>query len=452
MTGRGLTKENLILTLGATLVASALTLMLAPWLFSSQAGFNSDGVRYMGYAHQLLQHGTFALDAQDNFFNRAGMFLPAGTPNYATAPGYFPVLAGALAIWDDWRASLVLNMAFFAASCWAGLWILAAAGAGRIARLVFCAAMVFDPSYLFFDGGVQVETQAAFLAIAFAALWFAAWRGGMRNLFLLLGAGLCGGAATLTRGNLLPFMLILLFAMLANRAQALTRRHVLRTALVLAVMMAVVGSWALRNFQIAHIWYPTGSAGPVGQTLEVNFALGGTRTAPVLIWPEGDQAAFGASLRAHGETPVQAEAETDREVSRQVLRYVARHPVWAARVYGASVVRFFLASIFDEPDWIAGRLGGHGGPAFVAASKIFVFGFRGIVLLAFLAFPILLLRRAVAPVFGMLWAATLIFALMTAFVAVGHDRYRLPVESVCLIFVALWLQYLSALRRAAPAR
>jgi 4-amino-4-deoxy-L-arabinose transferase-like glycosyltransferase len=437
MADRALTNENILLSLGAVAMAFALTLLLDPFQFSR--GFSTDALAYLGHAHQLLRDHAFDMGPDNNTYSLVTQRLfPAGTPNFYTPPVYIAMLAAGLAIWNSWQVALIENAVVFALTVYLGLRLLAFQDQARFLRLAFAAAMVLDPAYLLYDGGVQLDTPAAMLTLAFILLWLEALRTPV--LWKFIAAGLCGGAACLTRGNVLPVIGLTGLLSLAGYRHTLDRKRIKGILLTGLIGAVILGGWAWRTEQLTDVWSPTGS-GNAGTMLALNFSLAGPRVANIQrVWPQKDAAAYAQSLQARGDAPLRQEVEMDREYSHQVMRYIAGHRFWAARIFVLSNVRLFLASEFSEPQLIAGRLGG--GAVARAIGNLYVFGTRGILLASFFAFPWLMLRGAVGREFSWIWIAALGFVLITAFIAPGADRYRVAIEPLCVLFVALWAAHL----------
>lgn len=188
-------------------------------------GLYDDGI-YLDMARSLLAHGPLA---------------PTHPPGYALFLAPFLSLGGSLGVslarWVQLGLSALTAVLGYRLAVQLRLSRAAALGAG--------AALALDPMLIYFSSRMMSETLFVVLVSAFLLVWINAWRSGRARDAAL--AGLLGGAATLTRGVILPFGGVLAMVALWRR------REQPRWAALVAVCglcwAAALAPWTARNWR-----------------------------------------------------------------------------------------------------------------------------------------------------------------------------------------------------------
>lgn len=214
--------------------------------------FESDPDAYLQIAENLRQHGSYALSMPQEYVDR-NPEAPTHRPT-AYRPPLYPVLIALIHV-SSANASAVRIAALH--------WVLGVATAGltfvigRRLNLGFGAAVAAllvtcDPILLNQSALIMTETLATFLAVAVLFTW---QRFGDRpNILSAAVVGVTLGVAALCRPTFLPWLALLVFALLVMPRSmsewgvkaALQARLMFALAIVLAATV-VISPWVVRN-------------------------------------------------------------------------------------------------------------------------------------------------------------------------------------------------------------
>jgi 4-amino-4-deoxy-L-arabinose transferase-like glycosyltransferase len=410
-------------------VWGALALALVALAFAARLGYVAATPDYV-LVHDARDYDVHARSiAEGHGFSST---YAHGRPTAFRPPGYPFFLAGVYRLAGVERAPVArrLRAARFAqvlvgTAIVALVGVLAAQLWGGVVALV---ALALGAAYLplILVGGA-VMSEPLFDALMLAALAAAVQhrRGARRYRWALL-AGALAGLAILTRANALVLLLPLAWAVWDGRPWRSWRALGPPLALV-AVALAVLVPWTVRNAQVLHHFVPVST--------QLGSALAGTYN---------DQAAHDrenpASWRSIDGIPAFAplwrriratnEAEFERRLRSQSLRYAADHPTYVAKVAWWNSVRMLdlaglrrsratAATISVERTWA---------DAGVACFWAF----------AALALVGALTRRARrAPAY--VWAVPALMFLSVVFLVVETPRYRTAIDPFVVLLAALAL-------------
>jgi len=318
------------------IVAIALALRLA-WV--AHADFaptvNDDAGRYDAIARSLADGGGFV-----HLNGTTTMFWPPGYPFFLAS--VYKAWPGGLLGEHELIVALALQAALSAATV-ALAYAIGRRAFGVTAAMLGTAILALFPSMIFLAGVTLTETVFTFMFML--ALWLiveAEARGSMR-LVALVGAVI--GCAALVRGQalLLPLAAIPFWLLSAGTTQRslpreegrAVRSALTRALLTLAIALAAVTPWSVRNF------IESGSAVPISSNDGVNFYIGHSPDADgrsrkvdelVFRYPELEQA--------------EAEAHISRDGYREGIEWAVKHPAREAELAARKL--FFLYWRDDE--------------------------------------------------------------------------------------------------------
>jgi 4-amino-4-deoxy-L-arabinose transferase-like glycosyltransferase len=301
-----------------------------------------------------------------------------------------------------------------------------------IALLSAALAAVYVPLVLV---GAAVMSEALFVVFMLAALvGVMAHRRSAHKLPFAVVAGVLAGLAILTRANALVLLLPLAVAVWDGRPRWAWRSLLAPAALVAAAVLTVT-PWTVRNAVELDAFVPVST--------QLGSALAGTYNDAARTDEENpaswrslkrvpDYAHLFARVR---ETP---EAELERELRREALRYAAEHPGYVAEVAfwsglrtldlaGRDRSRATAATISIERDWAD----------------------AGVV--CFWAFALLALggacTRRAREVPGFVWAVPVLLLLSVILLVVETPRYRTALDPFVVLLAALGLAGAASLGR-----
>lgn len=388
--GRGLTRTAWIaLGIGMLLrLAMALAVPIDPI---------SDQAAYETYATNILNHGVYGL-APD----QPGAYWAVGTAALAAAAFY---LTG-----GSFVGILVLNLiAGFAmmvlvyqvARDWFGQ---------RPAELSVILVALW-PNLILFTSTLSSEPY--FIALFLGGL--RAWQLRGRGIAWLLLAGLLWGLACYVRPVALLVPVALIFAALPKGIGAMLRA-VGQAAVMLAVILAVLSPWTLRNYRVF------GEFVLVSTNFGPNFWMGNN--------PDSDGGYMPLPERVSGLS----EIERAKMLQDEAKAYVAENP-------GRFVVNTLTKAVrLHEREtigvvWTQSGLERIGGTGLVVVMKLLATGYWYLLLgLAFIG--IAALRRHGSVLFHPLVISWGYFTAIHAIIVMG-DRYHMPAAGVIAILAAL---------------
>jgi 4-amino-4-deoxy-L-arabinose transferase-like glycosyltransferase len=362
--------------------------------------------------------------------------LVTGKPTAFRPPGYPYLLGGAYRVFgvqrdlDPARIRVARTLgAVLGALGVALIGMLATQLSGRATGLAaMCLAAVYVPSILVSEA---VMSEQLFVVLMLAALVTAIHqrRSAYSYAFAVL-AGLLAGLAVLTRANGL-----ILLAPLALMVWCVPRRSwhsIGPPAVLVAVALAVVAPWTIRNAVELHAFVPV--------TTQLGWALAGTYNDDA----RDDHVNPGSwrSLRRVSEYkplvanfPAVPEIVMERRLSRAGREFIGRHPT-----YVATVGYWNTRRLFDLASW---RWSRH------TASTISVGpGWADAGVVSFWIFAALALagatRRAARRVPGVVWTMPLAMYLSVVFLAAETPRYRAPLDPFIVLLAAIAVTQWSA--------
>ena len=265
-----------------------------------------DDASYVRVAHSLLALGRYP-----------GHHLPGGGwQQSAYRPPGWPVALAA--VWhlvgvDDLLAARALAAVLGAAAV-----VLTATLAGRLfaprAAVATGVLAALSPLAVAVDASLESEALFTCLVVASASTALAAWAAA--------GAGLLAGLAALTRLN--GLVLVPIVAALALPPTLPWRRRVVHIVVPVVVAALLIAPWTLRNATQLHAFVPVSTE--TGNTLAGVYNRASLRHGARWLLP-AHTGAYRAIYRRYG-----AGAKADGALTDAVVRWVARHPAYPARV------------------------------------------------------------------------------------------------------------------------
>jgi 4-amino-4-deoxy-L-arabinose transferase-like glycosyltransferase len=351
--------------------------------------------------------------------------IPGGGPTAFRPPAYPYLLAGAFKLLGVARQHSRLTVARVVAALlsMALVALIALIGARLWSRPVGALAAVFAavyPPFLMVDSSTLSESLfiplelAGILAVielrrSRGAYWWAAV------------AGLSAGLAALTRGN--GLILLIPFAVAAASATGRARRDKARTtALLVAVAIASIAPWTVRNAEQLHAFVPV--------TTEAGYTLDGLFNsysyAHRMVWsvPVRDAVAL---FRVH---PPPKESAWSGDLISDALHFIGRHPASVPEAGFWNTLRLFD---LYQPGYDRLINDGLGTDHFV--THLAVYSVYPLLLLAIAAMPLGVARRLP----GFIWLMLGLLLVTTVFATVGTVRYRLPIDPILLLLAAATL-------------
>jgi 4-amino-4-deoxy-L-arabinose transferase-like glycosyltransferase len=237
-------------------------------------------------------------------------------------------------------------------------------------------------------------------------------------------AGLVGGLAVLTRANGLVLLLPLAVGVWTVRPRW-SWRALAPPALLVAIALATVAPWTVRNAVELHSFVPVST--------QLGSALAGTYNDDARL--DRENPASWRSLRRidelrsiYGQVGTIPEAELEKQLRHESLEYVRDHPGYVATVAfwttrrmlelgGLDWARHTYGTVSVDPGW----------------ANAGVICFWVIALLAVAGAFTVRARRT--PLF--VWAVPLLMYLSVVFLVVETPRYRSPVDPFVILLAAL---------------
>jgi 4-amino-4-deoxy-L-arabinose transferase-like glycosyltransferase len=282
---------------------------------------DSDGYWALGRA--IAEGGPYQY-GPDQVFRAPGYPLVLA-PLFLAAHGRPPILWGRV-------ESAVLGTLAVAAVWWLGRELFD----DRVGRLAALLA-AFYPGAIVISSVVLSEAPFCALAVAQLALWVRATKAAapQRAAASALGAGVVGGAATLTRPSWLLFapLVVAVSLLLPGRSW---RRAALGAGVLLGSLAALL-PWWVRNAAVTHHFVPT--------TLQVGASLYDglnprATGASNMRWGQAIAADERMQCLKRGDISVDSpEYQVDRRLRREALQWAWEHPWQVVRLAGAKLVR-----------------------------------------------------------------------------------------------------------------
>lgn len=355
-------------------------------------------------SHQFWGYRSDGAYDDGVYLDMARVIIGRGTLDATHPPGYPLFLALFMSV-GEWGISLArwAQMLLSAAAAPLTYRLLLTLKPSRPAAVIAGVFVAVNPMLIFFSARMMSEIFFVFLFLAFLLSWLRAWRWGSLPLAAL--AGFFGGAATLTRGVILPFGgALALAALWRRREQARWAPLVVVCGLCWA---ATVAPWTVRNWLAYHHFVPVSIQGGW------NFYEAQTVDPDEIRFKRSEEMTAEASRLGLTDR-----FEIDAYFGAKAKAWVRGNPGAFLRLCAIKVFRFWRPA--PEPP--------HGALSRVAA---------GALTLALFAAGLLGLRATV-PLRG----AGFLFAWMV-FLTVMHSmfvstlRYRLPLEPVLAVLAGI---------------
>lgn len=363
------------------LLFAALALRFA-WALASHKlwGYHEDGAYddgvYLSMSRQLLSQGIWPLTHPPGYPLVLAPFLKFGMTGLSVAR-WIQIGISAFIAPLIYRLALHLRQS-------------------RAAALIAGAFVVLHPMMIFFSVRIMSETVFTALVVTFFLAWERAWRTGRLSAAAL--AGFFGGAATLTRGVIMPYGGVLALVALWRR------REQPRWAALVAVCGlcwgGTVAPWTAHNWIAYHRFLPVSLQGGwnmyEGQTTDHEEALYKRPTA------------MGEEVRALGMTDPFA---IDDYFAVKGEAWIKANPQKFLHICAVKAVRFWKLA----PE-----------PPHVLASRVSA----GLFAVVLFAAALLGLRRAAAASGMWFLLAWVLYLNLLHSVYVNTLRYRMPAEPV----------------------
>jgi 4-amino-4-deoxy-L-arabinose transferase-like glycosyltransferase len=355
--------------------------------------------------------------------------LLTGKPTAFRPPGYPYLLGGAYRVFgverDVDRARILVARTLGAVLGALGVALIGMLAVQLSGRTTGLAAMglaaVYVPSILVSEA---VMSEQFFVVLMLAALVTAIHRRRSAHpyAFALL-AGVLAGLAVLTRANGLILLAPLAFAVWSVPRRSW--RSVGPPAVLVAVALAVVAPWTIRNAVELHAFVPV--------TTQLGWALAGTynddaRNDPVNpgSWRSLRRVAEYKPLVANFRTV--PEVVMERRLSRAGREFIGRDPT-----YVATVGYWNTRRLFDVASWRWSRHTASTisvGPGWADAGVV---SFWIVAALALAGAT----RRAARRVPWFVWTMPLVMYLSVIFLAAETPRYRAPLDPFIILLAAI---------------
>lgn len=364
-----------------------------------------------------------------------------GKPTAFRPPGYPYLLGGAYRVFgvernadgDRIRVARTLGAVLGTLGV-ALIGMLAVQLVGHKAGLVAMGlAAVYVPAILVSEA---IMSEQLFVVLMLAALVTAIHqrRSAGRYAFALL-AGVLAGLAVLTRANGLVLLVPLVLAVWA--APRRSWRSAGPPAVLVAVALATVAPWTIRNAVELHAFVPV--------TTQLGWALAGTYNDDA----RDDEVNPGSwrSLRRVPEYkplvanfPTVPEIVMERRLSRAGREFIGRHPS-----YLATVAYWNTRRLLDVASWQWSRHTASTisvGPGWANAGVVSFWSFAALALVG-------ATRRAARRVPRFVWTLPLTMYLSVVFLAAETPRYRAPIDPFIVLLAAIAVTQRSASAAAA---
>ena len=418
---------------GLLIVLLSLGLRVAYVEATPRAQLIHDAFDYDGHARSIAATGAFSPTLAHR---RPSAFRPPGYP-YLLGAVYG--LAGVRLAPDAERIHVAqLLGAVIGALTVGAIGLLAAQLWGPLAALVAAGLAAVYVPLLTVGTALMSEGLSALLMLAALVAALQHRRTGHRWRWVLV-AGVLAGIGVLTRANAAVLLLPLALAVWTARPR-LSVRGLAAPAALVAVAVAVVLPWTLRNAVVLDAFVPVST--------QLGSAMAGTYNDEARrdgdnpwSWRSIDRVAAYADLAARvSKIP---EVELEQEVRRRALAFIRERPVSVAEVGFWNTIRMLelaglqraretSATISIGPGWaVAGVL------CFWLFALLSVAGARAA-------------RARATPFF--IWLVPLLFAASVVFLTLETPRYRTAVDPFVVLLAALAVTALvERRRRPAPA-
>lgn len=295
---------------------------------SHNAVLDPDGYGRLGLG--LWKHGALS-------------YYPDTDPTVARGPAYPALLWATLAGTGGWwpYGAQLAQCALFALTALL-LFHMANEAWGRRAAVVVATIYAVYPLPIWYTSRIWLETLAAFLLTAAAALALELKRQARPRATLALLAGLVLGIGILCKATFLPVAIVLPLILLQGRWS--DRSAVARVLIVPLAAAVVVAPWTLRNARLTGRFIPVqalmGSALLDGDYIAMHFADAS------FSYMEPCARASDEAARVAGEVPpglrgAAFNAEYESRLARSRLLYYRNHPLFLVRKTALNALFFW---------------------------------------------------------------------------------------------------------------
>lgn len=384
------------------------------------------------------RHDDRAFDALALGVSQSGAY--PDVDGHATAyrpPGYTYVLAGVYAIsgpGHDRLTAARLFQALVGTAAVGLLGVLAFRVFGWRAAVAALLLSAFYPPLITVGAALVAELQEVFLELA-SILAVLAWSRTHRWRWIVV-TGILGGALTLTRTNAFVVAIALAagLAVTAGRRKPPTvagihgpkpsgARRLVPAGAALAITIAVVAPWTIRNAVVMHAFIPVSDE--LGGTLAgtYNPVSAADKTQPAYWHLLAQIPQYEGQTRVLAEGP---EAPFQNRLVHLALDYAGRHPLYIGKVAFYNTLRLADLHGLANDDFTATLVG--------VTSKWLadttVIGFWVVLPLAILGVLIRDVRRKVP---GFVWLAAALLFLSIVFINSETPRLRLPLDPLLIL-------------------
>ncbi|MGD1047275.1 MAG: glycosyltransferase family 39 protein [Candidatus Krumholzibacteriaceae bacterium] len=395
----------------AILIVLALALRVLFWLeiVGLHAPLRGDEIDYDRIARSLA--------------SGCGFVGVGGEPTASRPPLYPVVLAGIYRIFGPHEAAGRILQILLGGAIVGLTYLLARRLVPERAALAAAALAACAPPLVFISAYLLSENLYVVLLLSFLIVFSKSFETEIGYGSSVAG-GILLGLASLERPNAFPFALFAAAAYVAWGVGAL-RARLPRVALLLAVLLAVLAPWAIRNE--ARLGKPVLFTTHGG----ITFYQGNNRIVSEEPTYRGTVAPLEA-LPGWDDIKVKGEVAGDAEAWRLGKEFVREHPRLALKMAGWRLARFWrltgdagFSGVKSGWWWDRGKSLGS-----LASSFDFVFAYSIVAIPLSVIGLILTLRRARS--FVLLYGIVLVHTV-TALVFFGSLRSRIPVEPVIAI-------------------
>lgn len=369
-------------------------------------------------------HDDHAYDLLASAISRTGVYpLMAHRPTAYRPPGYPYFLAAVYAVTGTGPGRIQaarLVQAVIGTGIVALLGLLALRLFGRAAAACTMALAAVYPPLIGVGASLLSEPQTVLLDLV-ATLAVVTWRRHPRRRWVVL-AGLTAGVLTLTRSNAFVIVPALALGLWTPRRGSL-RRSLGPPLAVIALTVAVVAPWTVRNAVVMHSFIPVSDE--TGGTLAgtYNPVSAHDRQAPAywhLLYQIPQYQAQVAPLEGGPEPVLQS------RLLHLAVSYAENHPLYVGKVALYNTLRLLDAESLSGARYTA-TLAGITYPAMQDAT---IYGFWVVAVLAAAGATIGAVRRRVP---GFVWLQAALLFLTVVLVNAETPRLRIPIDPFLLL-------------------
>lgn len=352
-------------------------------------------------------------------------------------PGYPAVLAVARFIWNDPRIAIFINFFCYLGICLFGISL------GRLLlpsekyRMIYNTLLCLSPSYLI-ASGIGIDMLSGFFLVGGSLFLFKLLDKNARYTLVWL-AVLFNIGAVLTRGNLIPFVLILLLSLMVLAFSRRSCSAFIRLSIVLISVLLCLWVWSGRNETL------TGRRiiSTQGGAILFHVLLDNQRSSEIQFWDGEGRIILFAKAAREGRSFNEAEALLDHTLGSIVKNKVLNDPAHFLNIMQGRLRTFFLFSYADIP-----RILFPSGYDKISSMLFQAFRiYKWLILAAFLLAPLAVwcLRKDQQQERFELFLCLLVAVaggvlVTTVFTGAAGDRMRLPYNSFNIIFVVFCLE------------